>query len=490
MRIAFINGKIYIKFKPLEKSESIVVESGKIIFSGPTELSLKKAEKIVDLKGRTLMPGFIDAHMHLDELGMYLNILDLRNIRSIEELRNKLKKFAENHPGPIMGHGWDQELFLDKRWPNKHDIDDIVNDRPVILTRVCLHAALVNSYFLKIMNYESEDGIIKENDFETFRKKFNSLINRENKKKFILDGINELIKNGITSIGFVSCSKEIFQILKDLDKEKKIPIRINVYLNAEDFSPDINFKNSEHLKLKGIKLFVDGSLGARTALLSEKYNDADTFGEKVFDENYLKIYIENATKENFQVAIHAIGDRAMDIAISLLKNHPGGRIEHCSVVRDDQLEKLKKINLVVQPHFVLTDFWVLDRLGEERARFVYRFKDLSRISNLAFSTDAPVEPINPFLTLYAAVTRGKFENIPISKYQDQAMDVQEAIYHYTKCSAIALNESSYGELVDGNYADFIILDKDPLSIDEKDLEKINVDEVYISGERISENIFK
>jgi len=484
MKTAFINGKIYKRFKPLEICDSFVLDDERIVFTGETEEALKLAENIIDLNGKTVLPGFIDTHMHLDELGMYLNILDLRNVKSIFELREKLKEFAKSHEGPIMGHGWDQELFIEKRWPNKADIDDIVNDRPVILTRVCLHAAIVNSYFLKLMNFNSKDGIIKENDFEIFRKKFNSLIPKEIKKKTILDGINELIKNGITSIGFVSCSKEIFDILKELDSENNIPIRINVYMNADDFEAVKDFKNSDHLKLKGIKLFVDGSLGSRTALLSEKYNDYDTYGEQVFSENFLKKQINISKEGNFQIAIHAIGDRALDIAISLLKDYPGNRIEHCSVVRDDQLDFLKNLNLVVQPHFLITDFWVLERIGEKRAKFVYRFKDLYNIANIAFSTDSPVEPINPFLTIYASVTRGKFENIPISKYVGQELSVQDALHCYTKGSALALKEDYVGEISAGNFGDFIILDNDPLSMEIKELKNLSVNEIFISGKKI------
>lgn len=484
MKTAFINGKIYKKFNPSESCESIVVDDDRVIYIGNENDAIKMADDIVDLKGKTVIPGFIDAHMHLDELGSYLNILDLRNTKSIEELRERLKKFSKSHTGPVMGHGWDQELFEERRWPEKKDIDDIVNDRPVILTRVCLHAALVNSYFLDLMKFKSENGIIKEKDFEIFRQKFNSLIPRDVKKKYILDGIEELIKNGITSIGFVSCNREIFEILKELDYENKIPIRIHVYMDPMDFKYVKDFKNTEHLKLKGIKLFIDGSLGARTALLSEKYNDADTYGEMVSDEEFLSKSINDAFNENFQVAIHAIGDRAMDVAIKLLENKPGNRIEHCSLVRNDQLEKLKNTNLVVQPHFVITDFWILERIGEKRHKLAYRFKDLLKTSNVAFSTDAPVEPINPFQTIYAAISRGKFENVPLSRFTGQEVSIEEALHCYTKGSAIALKEEDLGEIDMGKKADFIVLNKDPIEMDENSIKTLIVKDVYVSGKKL------
>jgi len=488
MKIGFVNGEIYAEFFPdVVKTSAMVIENEIIIFIGNNENARKISDKIIDLNGSTVLPGFIDAHMHLDETGIFLNNLDLRGIKSIKEMREKLMNFATKTIGPIIGWGWDQELFEEKRWPEKKDIDDIVSNRPVFLSRVDGHSALVNSYLLDMLKKESENGILMEKDMEYARTIFNGMITKETKSKYIADAIDYLTKQGITSIGFVSCDYEIFDILREMDKEGRLFIRINVYVNPDSFDSLKNFKDTEYLKLKGIKLFTDGSLGSRTALLSKKYNDFDSYGEQATPLHLLKSYSKKCESAGKYVAIHAIGDLGFDLAIETLKDLGlGHRIEHCSVIRDDQLEKLGGINMVVQPHFIHTDFWTLERLGIERAPWIYRFKDLLKKGlNVAFSSDSPVEPINPFLGIYSAVTRGKNENIPLSKYStDQELTIQEALHCYTKGSAIALNEWKVGSLHVGNYADFIVLDKNPLKIGIEKVKDIKVKETYVGGRKI------
>ncbi len=494
MKTGFVNGKIYVKFKPIRVEDAMLVENNRIVKLGKSSDIGKLAEKTVDLKGKTILPGFIDAHMHIDELGQYLNILDLRGTRSIEEMKEKLKEFAYKNSGPIMGHGWDQEIFSEKRWPTRYDIDDVVNDRPVLLTRVCLHAAVVNTKMLELVDYKKEGenfpyrdneplGIVKEDVFELFRKKFNRMIPKDRKRKMIEQAIDHILSNGVTSVGFVSVSDEIFDIIKSIYDEKGLNLRIFAYMNKESKLKSMEI--SDKLKIKGIKLFVDGSLGARTAYLTKMYKDAPTYGQIVEKKEDLeKIIIE----KDGQVAIHAIGDGGIDIALDIAKKYSNLRIEHASIMRDDQLNLAMKLNLtlVVQPHFIITDFWVLDRVGKDRAKFVYRFKDMvEKGINLAFSTDAPVEPVDPWLTVYAAITRGKYENLEIFKYtEDQCLNLEESLYSYTMGSANALQEFSIGSLEEGKFADFVVLEKDPFDLkDPRDLLNIR-QEVYVGGEKV------
>ncbi|MBD6955719.1 MAG: amidohydrolase [Thermoplasmata archaeon] len=469
MRISFRNCKVYSKFMPLEVHDALVVEDGRVI-------SFNEEENARDLGGSYIIPAFVDSHLHLDEIGLYLNSLDLRGVKSIKELRYKLEEFASRTEGPIIGHGWDQELFMEGRWPSKVDIDDIVNDRPVFLSRVCLHAALVNSYFLELMGMEG-DGIVKENEFEIFRKRIISMVPREKKIKYMRDAVEHVASYGICKVGYVSCSLENLSILEDLRRKDQLPIDVLVYLNSEDLR---NYDGKSSM-VKGIKLFVDGSLGARTALLSKEYSDQGTRGEQVMDYNKIVEYIEKANECGLDVAIHAIGDAAVDIALEALKHARNGkRIEHASVVRDDQLEKFEGIDAVVQPHFIISDFWVLERLGVERARYVYRFRDLMNETNVAFSTDAPVEPVDPFLTLDAAINRGKNEFIDLYRYtEDQSLRPNEAYHCYTSGSMRALGLDC-NPLQPGDEANFLILDRDPLSSNQRE---IKILEIYFRGKR-------
>lgn len=491
---AFVNAKIYVSFSPLKITDTIIVKDGKIAELGSEKLKNFENIEVIDLHHAILMPGFVDAHMHLDELGEYLNILDLRGVKSIKELQQKLKTVEGKEW--IIGHGWDQELFEEQRWPDRFDLDQIVKDKPVILSRVCLHAAVLNTKALELLGLLSSDysseylvrdnrgitGVVKEQAFEEARKNI-----KKDLKKYIIAGAAEALKKGVTAVGFVSCSNEALKILESLSDSLKI--RVHAYAVPENLKILKNLKNSDFLKINGIKLFIDGSLGARTALLSEPYSDDNTSGNLVIEESeYFKI-CKNADQQNLQIATHAIGDRALDIVLdtyALLKNRH--RIEHVSIIRKDQILKIKDVGatIVTQPHFVITDFWILNRVGEERAEQVYPFLEL--IENnvpVAFSTDAPVEPIDPWQTVYAAVTRGEFEKVPLfEKSKSQRLSLEDALYLYTQSSAKAILDNNIGSLEQGKYADFIILNRDPFNVQPSQLNKIKVKETYIAGKKI------
>ncbi|MEM0160887.1 MAG: amidohydrolase [Thermoplasmata archaeon] len=491
---AFVNAKIYASFKPLKITDALIIKDGKIAELGSDKILNFGKIEIIDLHRSIVMPGFVDAHMHLDELGEYLNILDLRNVKSIKEMQEKLKTVQDKDW--IIGHGWDQELFEEQRWPDRFDLDKIIKDKPVFLSRVCLHAAVLNTKALEILgllnsDYSSEylvrddrgiTGIVKEQAFEQARKNI-----KKDVQKYIIDGANEALKKGVTSVGFVSCNSETLKILDKL--RAKLKIRVHVYVNPESLDVLKEFKNSEFLKINGIKLFIDGSLGARTAWLSSPYADAETSGNLVIDEHEYFRICRKMDQQNLQIATHAIGDRALDVVLdsyALLKNKH--RIEHASIIRKDQILKIKDIGatIVTQPHFVITDFWVLDRVGKERAEQVYPFRTL--IENnipVAFSTDSPVEPIDPWQTVYSAVTRGEYEKIPLYKESgSQTLSLEESLYLYTKSAAKALLDDNIGSLELGKYADFIILNKDPFNVEASQLKNIKVKETYVAGEKI------
>ncbi len=492
---AFVNAKIYVSFKPLKITDALIVKDGKIAELGSDKIRDFGDIEIIDLHRAIVMPGFVDAHMHLDELGEYLNILDLRNVRSIKEMQEKLKSVESKDW--IIGHGWDQELFEEQRWPDRFDLDQVIKDKPVFLSRVCLHAAVLNTKALELLGLLSSDygpeylvrddrgitGIVKEQAFEQARKNI-----KKDVKKYIIDGANEALKRGVTSVGFVSCNSETLKILDKLRAELKI--RVHVYINYEALDVLKEFKNSEFLKINGIKLFIDGSLGARTAWLSSSYADAETSGNLVIDEHEYFRICRKMDQQNLQIATHAIGDRALDLVLdtyALLKNKH--RIEHASIIRKDQILKIKDTGatIVTQPHFVITDFWILNRIGIERAEQAYPFRTLTENNiPVAFSTDAPVEPIDPWQTVYSAVTRGKYDKIPLYEAsRSQILSLDDSLYFYTKNAAKALLDENIGSLEHGKYADFIILNKDPFHVSKSQLCDIKVTGTYVAGEKIA-----
>lgn len=517
---AFINGKIYLTYLPVRKVEAFIIFNDRVLDVGDNEHIIKLARilnaKIIDLNGKVVLPGFIDSHVHLDSLGLYLNMLDLRGVKSINELKERLKTYVEqNRDLPwILGHGWDQELFIEGRWPNRWDLDEVIDDKPVMLTRICLHAAVLNTKAIETLgisdinspnilrNERGEPtGIITEDIVRLARFSIKKSLSDKDYLKLLKDALRHVVSNGVTMIGYVGCEEKVLKALQILRENKEIPIRIRVYLSAEANMETINTLiklgirrgfGDEYLKIMGIKILADGSLGARTAWLSSPYNDMpETSGSpNITFEDLLKI-AEIASKSELQLAIHGIGDKTIDMILSVYEKigRDRHRIEHASVIRDDQIKKLVNLGIVacVQPHFIISDWWVVKRLGVERCKWVYPFKKMIDGGvNMSVGTDCPVEILNPWETVYSAVTRGAYENIELYELsKDQKLGLTEALYYYTYGSAYAMyEEDNYGSLEVGKYADFIVVDKDPFSVEDKELKNIKILETYVGGKKV------
>jgi len=516
---AFVNGNVYISFRPLRKAEAFLVAHGRVLKTGSSGEIRETAEglgaEIIDLGGKTVLPGFVDCHMHLDELGEYLGMLDLRGVRSIRELKERLREFAQKKDGWLRGHGWDHELFEEKRWPTRYDLDEVVSDRPVMLSRVCLHAAVLNTKALEetgLMDWDSEDvirdengeptGIVKEEAFSFAVRKFDEMMSDGEYEEAILRASEYALSKGVTAVGFVSVGERALRALSRLDAKGRLRLRVVAYLNpGEDTGVLESLRElgirrgfgGRRLKIGGIKVLADGSLGARTAWLSEPYSDAETRGHPNVTREWLEEVAEKTHGAGLQLAVHAIGDATIDMVLDVYESLggvgvAGHRIEHASVMRPDQIERAKRlgVRLALQPRFVITDWWVVERVGEERAKWVYPFRSIARAGiTFGFSTDSPVEPLDPWETVYAAVTRGKYEGIPLAELTpDEALSLEEALHAYTAGSAEVLMEEGLGSLEEGKLADFVVVSDDPFEVGEKDLRRIKVLETYVGGERV------
>jgi predicted amidohydrolase YtcJ len=520
MRVkAFINGKIYVSYVPLRVESGLVVHGERVLYVGLSEKAAEIARilggDIVDLAGRVVVPGFIDSHLHIDSLGLALLTLDLRGVRSISELKEKLRVFASRSRFTwVLGHGWDQELFEDKRWPTRWDLDEVISDRPVLLTRICLHAGVVNTRGLLVSKISSgglpgvlrdekgePTGILVEEALKHVREKVRSDLTMRDYVEIIKTAQEHLLANGVTTIGVAGCGLKVFRALLYMWSRGELNVRVRVYLYHEEGEVDIlklldklgirSGFGDEYLRIMGVKFFTDGALGPRTAWLSEPYADnPSSTGKPILEPEELRKLIKRAHDLGLQVAVHAIGDRALDAVIEAFNQVKPEklrhRVEHASLVRDDQLDDLKRLKpgLSIQPHFVISDWWAKSRLGEKRIKWLYRFKTL--ISSgliVGFSTDAPVEPVNPWETIYASVTRGKYDGVPY--YEDTAQEsltLQEALYSYTQGSAqLVRSEIEIGTLEPGRLADFVVLDKDPFTVPDKEIREIRVLETYIGG---------
>ena len=524
MPFAFINGNIYASFKPLKNVEALVIDdkSGRIIYMGSSEGARRVVEtlggEVIDLSGKTVLPGFVDSHAHLDQLGMELNMLDFHGVKSIEELKQRLLEYSKGAETLwIMGFGWDQELFKEKRFLTRWDLDEVVSKRPAMLVRVCMHVAVLNSRAIEITGVESLNspnvlrdargvatGVVREEVLEYVRKKIAESLSVEDYEKYIMDAAKHMVSQGVTTVGFVGCSVNALKALAKLWSEKKLPIRVRVYLDGaaswdaiealEKIGVRTGF-GDEFLKIMGVRVHADGSLGARTAWLSKPYaDDPATSGRPDIDFRDLKALVRKVHESGLQMAVHGIGDRAIDMILSVYRDagnvkEARHRIEHASVLREDQVSELAKLGVAVSihPQFITSDWWAKERLGSERLKWLYPIKTLVKSGvAIGFGSDSPVEAPNPWFSIYSAVTRGVLDGVPHAKEtESECISVLEALHIHTYGSAYILHEeANLGTLEVGKLADFIVVNRDPLAVEPKELKNIRVLETYIGGKRV------
>src|SRR5271157_2852279 len=508
--LAITNANVITLNSRQPRAQAVAVQGGLIVAVGSNTQIRKhigNSTKIIDAKKRTVIPGFVDCHVHMTEFGYLLERPDLRNARSIKEMQQKLHKYASKKKGKgwLLGGRWDHEKFIEKRFPTRWDLDAAVDDRPVFLVRVCGHIGVANSLCLRLAGITREtvvdegkigldentgepNGILMESAMNLVK----GIVPKPDLKELeeaALLACTKAVEAGLTGVHWLVESIEEIQTLKKLDSQRKLPLR--VYLGiAFKLLPkltDMYHSNeaSSNVQIGFVKLFADGSLGSRTAALTKPYSDMPSSKGMLFQTTKkLGKLIRKAHKAGFQVAVHAIGDKAvasvLDVYEETLRHFPRKnhrhRIEHCSVLNPELISRLKSLDLVasVQPHFIASDFWLIDRLGKKRTRWAYPFKDLIKKGVvLASGSDGPIEPISPLLGIWAATAkRGSKENLP----------VKEALETYTINAAYAgFNEDRKGKIEIGKVADLTVLSNDLFSVKPEMIRKVMVEMTIVDG---------
>lgn len=499
------------------RAQAIAVKNGRIVAVGSNcEVGryVDGETRVIDAAGRTVTPGFIDCHVHMTSFGQQLQSLDLRNVKSIEEMKEKIREYVDENPGKnwVLGGRWDHERFVEKRFPTRWDLDEAVSDKPIFLTRVCGHVGVANTKALELagitkttmvpggridLDEESGEpnGVLRENALE--------LIWRVVPKPTIAELEEACVKacqkaaeEGLTSVHWIIDSAWELHTLQKLHREGRLPLRVYLGVPAKLLDEAIRLGLStgfgnDMLKLGFIKIFADGSLGARTAALKEPYSDMpETSGMLLLSQRKLNNLILRAHRAGWQVAVHAIGDKAIESALKAFskafKKHPSEnhrhRIEHCSVLNPELIRWIKRLRLIasIQPHFIVSDFWVVNRVGANRARWVYPFKTMLKAGIVVASgSDCPVEPISPLLGIWAAVTRKDFG--------EERLTVEEALKTYTLNAAYAsFDEEVKGTIEIGKFADLVVLSDDLFRVPPDKIREVKVDMTIVGGRVVYE----
>ena len=530
----FINGEIYSMKKEGEKFQSLGVKDGKITFLGTDEEAKNVSSKeLIDLKGKMMIPGMADAHLHLYAYCQNLTFVDLSKVHNINEMISLMKEKIKNvKKGDwVKGVNFDQSKWKENRFPTLEEMDSISKDNPIIIKRCCLHAVVANSKALKMAgigkNYQAGSGGIVELDKdgmpngilrEQSTKVFDDILpdplkDIEVQKKIMQDVLNDMSSKGITTIHTYAAKiwqyNEDINIYKNFEKEGKLPLRVTVCID-ELFEPEILTKEKlnnpyRKVQLGAYKIFSDGSMGSRSAALKKPYSDdPQNSGFMLFTQEELNNKILTGYEHGLQPAIHAIGDRALDMTLAAIeytlkttkekgmtdeeqKNRLPFRIIHVQMIDDDLLKRMKKLPLVldIQPIFLCTDLhWIEDRIGKERLKGSFALKTMEKAGLIQTGgSDCPVETYEPLKGIYAAVTRQDMEGYPTEGFlPEERLSVYEALCMYTKNVPYATGqESVLGTLEIGKFADLTVLEKNLFKIDKKEIKDVKVEQTYVAG---------
>ena len=536
-----LNGKIAtMASKDMSWAEAIAIKDRKIAKVGTNEeiLALKKDDtEIIDLEGKTVLPGFNDSHMHLLSYGYSCRAVNLNGTESIDDIVGRIKDFIEDKnikEGKwIVGRGWNDDYFKDeKTFPTRYDLDKASTEHPIAIIRACGHIQIANSKALELAGITKDTSQIEGGKFDLDEKGEPIGIFRENAvelltskipeptvediKEMLLEGIEDANACGITSIqtdDFEAIPgknyENIIKAYRELEDEGKLSLRIYEQCLLPSMERLKGFLDSgyrtelgnEYFKIGPLKLLGDGSLGARTAALTKPYADCpETCGIPVFTQEEIDELVEVAHNNGMQIAVHCIGDKAMYMAFEAIekalaknpkKDHRNG-IVHCQITDEYLLNKFKELNMIayIQPIFIDYDWKIVEsRIGSELLKTSYNWKTLLHSGvHIACGSDAPVESFDVLNGIYEAVTRKDLKGNPEGGWMpEQKLTVEEAVWGFTKAgSYTSFEEDIKGSIEEGKVADIVVLSRNIFEIPEDEIKDIEVEMTIFDGEIVYE----
>jgi len=514
------HAQIYTVDNQFSVVEAMALQDGKIVAVGTNDDILKeyKSDSVVNAEGAIVYPGFIDAHAHFVGYGQSLFAVDLMFVSSWDEVINRVKDFAAKHPGKswIRGRGWDQNRFPGKQFPTNEILNTLFPDRPVILERVDGHASIANNAALQLAGIKVGQtieggsfvvangkltGLLIDNAVGEVEK-FVPAATKEDYKNWLTAAQANCFATGLTTISDCGLHPTAVSMIDTLQQSNDLKMRLYVMLSDHPDSYNSSyFKNggyaTDRLKVKGIKVYGDGALGSRGACLLQHYADQPGWGGFLLSSQaHFDSVAAKLINTDFQMCTHAIGDSANRTILKVYakylkgKNDKRWRIEHAQIIHPDDFQYFGKYSIIpsVQPTHGTSDmYWAGDRLGAERLKGAYAYKQLLAENNwMPLGTDFPVEEINPFKTFLAAVVRKDAKGYPAEGFQiENALTREETIKGMTIWAAKANRmEKEVGSLEKGKKADFIVLDKDLMKVAPDSILNVKVLKTFVNGERV------
>lgn len=524
MGTLWYGGIIYTMDKENETVEAVYTNNGFIIETGDYRTLILEFEKEItrymDLEGKTMFPGLVDSHLHIIGHGEKIVNLDLSAMTSPEEVKRALAERVRSlEPDEwLVGEGWNENQWEDPSVIHKSELDAITTEHPVILSRVCRHALIANSKAMEVagVSEATEDpqgGLIFRDDkgrttgyfldtAQDYIKQVVPNLSKESLKKHVQLAVDDLLKNGLVGghsedLFYYGSFNKTFQAFCEAIDGTTRKFRTNLLVHHEV----INDMNEEGLgygdgtpfiELGAMKIFSDGALGGRTAWLTEPYSDdPENKGINIHSRADLEKLIKKARDNEMPVAVHAIGDKAVEEVVEVLRKYPlqnrrRDRIIHAQITNPDLINKLQQVNAVldIQPTFVASDFpWVIERIGENRLPYAYPWKTfLESGIACAGGSDAPIEDINPLLGIQAAVLR-KSSADGKTYGESQKLTLFEAISLYTTGSAYAIGrETERGRILPQYTADFTIFEENLFDLPAEKLHEARVAQTVVEDQ--------
>jgi predicted amidohydrolase YtcJ len=512
------NATIYTVDSSFEAAQSMAIAGGRILATGSNEAisNAYTADSLVDAAGQFVYPGFIDAHAHFVGYALGLQKADLTGTDSWESILGRLKEFAESHPeGWLIGRGWDQNDWANKNFPDNTELNKLFPDRPVVLTRVDGHAVIANQKALDLAAVKPGTTLVG-GSVETKNGKLTGIL---------IDNATDLVTNiipppaaatiasaldqaqqncfatGLTTLDDCGLDHPMVDLIDSLQRNGLLKMR--VYAMLSDNPANFSFAaargkiKTDHLTVRSFKVYADGALGSRGACLLQPYTDKPGWsGFLLSSASHFDSVAAAIHKMGFQMCTHAIGDSGNRVILQTYAKYLNGkndlrwRIEHAQVVAKTDVNRFGQSSVIpsVQPTHATSDmYWAGDRLGAERVKTAYAYKDLLQQNGwLPLGTDFPVEDISPFKTFYAAVVRKDAKGFPAAGFQmENALSREEALRGMTIWAAKAnFEENEKGSLEKGKWADFIILNQDLMKAAPEKLLATKVISTWIAGKNV------